>query len=305
MLDMAQLLDFNLLLEQAFNGLIIAIGIYLVASGLSLVYGMLGVPNFAHGSLYMYGAFLLFTVTRLMFGNTPWLFWVGLLLVPCIVMLLGTGIEVFLLRPIYRADSFYQLLLTYGLVLIFGDLVKIIWGTENQAVSRPPGFEGSMSILDIALPSYQTFILIPISLLTIVLLYVFIYKTRLGSILRTMHYDREMLGALGVNVRLLYTGVFAIGAWLGGLGGVVLAPIGAVYPGMDFHVIIDVFLVVVLGGLGSMTGTALGALIYGELRSFGILFAPELESVFIYVLIVVVLSWRPQGLMGRQLVGGH
>nr|WP_256868116.1 branched-chain amino acid ABC transporter permease [Candidatus Entotheonella palauensis] len=177
---MLDLLDLNLLLEQAFNGLIIAIGIYLVASGLSLVYGMLGVPNFAHGSLYMYGAFLLFTVTRLMFGNTPWLFWVGLLLVPFIVMVLGMGIEVVLLRPIYRADAFYQLLLTYGLVLIFGDLVKMIWGTENQAVSRPPGFEGSMSLFDISFPSYQTFVLIPISMLTIVMLYLFIHKTGLA-----------------------------------------------------------------------------------------------------------------------------
>ncbi|WP_034424761.1 branched-chain amino acid ABC transporter permease [Candidatus Entotheonella palauensis] len=302
---MAHVLDLNLLLEQAFNGLIIATGIYLVASGLSLIYGMLGVPNFAHGSLYMYGAFLLFTVTRFMFGNIPWLFWVGLLLVPLIVMILGMGIEVFLLRPIYRADAFYQLLLTYGLVLIFGDLVKMIWGTENQAVSRPPGFEGSMSLFDISLPSYQMLILIPISFLTLVLLYLFIHKTRLGSIIRTVSYDQEMLGALGINVRLLYTGVFAMGTWLAGLGGVVLAPLGAVYPGMDFHVIIDVFLVVVLGGLGSMTGTALGALIYGELRSFGILLTPEFESVFIYVLIVVVLSWRPQGLMGRHLAGGH
>lgn len=281
-------------------------GIYLVASGLSLVYGMLGVPNFAHGSFYMYGAFLLFTVMCLTFGNTPWLFWVGLLLVPFAMMILGAGIEVLLLRPIYRADAFYQLLLTYGLVLIFGDLVKMIWGTENLAVARPPGLEGSMSILNISFPSYQTFVLIPISILTIVLLYCFIHKTRLGSLIRTINDDREMLGALGVNVRWLYTGVFAIGAWLAGLGGVVLAPLGAVYPGMDFHVIIDVFLVVVLGGLGSMTGTALGALIYGELRSFGILLVPEFESVIIYVLIVLVLSWRQQGLMGKHFsAGGH
>ncbi len=253
----------------------------------------------------MYGAFLLFTITHLIFGKTPWLFWVGLLLVPFATMLMGAGIEVWLLRPIYRADAFYQLLLTYGLVLIFGDLVKIIWGTENQAVPRPPGFEGSLSLFDISFPSYQTFILIPICVMTLVLLYGFIHKTRLGSIIRTISYDREMLGALGINVRWLYTGVFAMGTWLAGLGGVVLAPLGAVYPGMDFHVIIDVFLVVVLGGLGSMTGTALGALIYGELRSFGILLTPDFESVFIYVLVVVVLSWRPQGLMGRPLTGGH
>ncbi len=298
-------LDFYIILEQGFNGLIIAIGIYLIASGLSLVYGMLGVPNFAHGSLYMYGSFFLLTLTRLMFGNHPWLFWAGILLVPFAVMLIGIGIEFFFLRPIYRADPFYQFLLTYALVLILGDLVKLIWGTENHAVFRPPGFEDSLLLWGMSFPSYQTLILIPISLVTIALLSLFIYKTRLGSIIRTVAHDREMIGALGVNVRLLYTGVFAIGAWLGGLGGVVLAPIGAVHPGMDFYVIIDVFLVVVLGGLGSMAGTALGALIYGELRAFGILFAPQFESVIMYVLIVLVLSWRPQGLLGKQLASGH
>ncbi len=296
-------LDLYLIIEQFFNGLIIAVGIYLIASGLSLVYGMLGVPNFAHGSLYMYGSFFLLTLTRLAFGNHPWLFWVGLLLVPFAVMLMGIGIEFFFLRAIYHADPFYRLLLTYGLVLVLGDLVKIIWGTENHAVFRPPGFEDSMSLWGVSFPSYQTLVVIPISLLTIFLLHRFIYKTRLGSIIRTVAYDRETLGALGVNVRMLYTGVFAIGAWLGGLGGVVLAPLGAVHPGMDFYVIIDVFLVVVLGGLGSMAGTALGSLIYGELRAFGILFAPQFESVIMYVLIVLVLSWRPQGLLGKQLAG--
>lgn len=302
---MEHAIDLALLLEQALNGLIIAIGIYLIASGLSLVYGMLGLPNFAHGSLYMYGAFLLFTLTRLWFGNLPWLFWVGLLVVPLAVMILGIGIEVAFLRPIYRADTFYQLLLTYGLALMFGDLVKIIWGTENQAVMTPPGFEGSMSLLGVTFPSYQTLVLIPLSLLTVGLLYLFIHKTRPGMIIRATTQDREMIGALGVNVKLLYTGVYALGAWLAGLGGVVLAPIGAVHPGMDYYILIDVFLVVVLGGLGSMAGTALGALLFGELRSFGILFAPQFESVLIYALIVVVLSWRPQGLMGKHMGRAH
>ena len=302
---MAQLLDPNILFVQFFNGLIIALGIYLIASGLSLVFGVLGILNFAHGSLYMYGAFFLLTFTRLMFGNVPWLFWVGLLLVPLVVALLGVGMEITFLRPIYRADPLYQLLLTYGLVLVFGDLVKVIWGAENQTVARPPGLNGTIEIFGNLFPSYQVFVLIPVSVLTMILLYVFINKTRLGSIVRAATQDREMVGALGVNVRLLYTGVFAVGAWLGGLGGVVLAPMGALYPGMDFDIIIDVFLVVVLGGLGSLGGTALGALIFGELRSFGILFVPQFETVFIYALMAVVLIWRPQGLLGKQLAGGH
>lgn len=302
---MEPILDLNILFVQFFNGLIIALGIYLIASGLSLVFGVLGVLNFAHGSLYMYGAFFLLTLTRLTFGDVPWLFWIGLILIPLLVTLVGVGVEMAFLRPIYRADPLYQLLLTYGLVLIFGDLVKLIWGAENQSVARPPGLEGTVSIFGNLFPSYQVLVLMPIGVLTMLLLYSFINKTRLGSIVRAATQDREMVSALGVNVRLLYTAVFAIGACLGGLGGVVLAPMGALYPGMDFDIIIDVFLVVVLGGLGSMGGTVLGAVIFGELRSFGILIVPQFETLFIYILMAVVLIWRPQGLLGKQLAGGH
>lgn len=290
---------------QFFNGLIIALGIYLIASGLSLVFGVLGILNFAHGSLYMYGAFFVFTFTRHVLGSVPGNFWIALIIVPVLIALLGICVEMGFLRPIYQADPLYQLLLTYGLVLIFGDLVKLLWGAENLSVARPPGFEGTISILGHLFPSYQVWVLIPISLAAMVGLYLFLNHTHLGSIVRAATHDREMLGALGVNVRLLYTGVFAIGAYLGGLGGAVLAPMGALYPGMDFDIIIDVFLVVVLGGLGSMSGTALGALIFGELRSFGILFVPQFETLFIYILMAIVLVTRPQGLLGKQVSGGH
>jgi branched-subunit amino acid ABC-type transport system permease component len=290
---------------QFFNGLIIALGIYLIASGLSLVFGVLGILNFAHGSLYMYGAFFVFTFTRHVLGSVPGNFWIALVIVPVLIAWLGVCVEMGFLRPIYQADPLYQLLLTYGLVLVFGDLVKLLWGAENLSVSRPPGFEGTISILGHLFPSYQVWVLIPISLAAMVGLYLFLNHTHLGSIVRAATQDREMIGALGVNVRLLYTGVFAIGAYLGGLGGAVLAPMGALYPGMDFDIIIDVFLVVVLGGLGSMSGTALGALIFGELRSFGILFVPQFETLFIYILMAIVLVTRPQGLLGKQVSGGH
>jgi branched-subunit amino acid ABC-type transport system permease component len=290
---------------QFSNGLIIALGIYLIASGLSLVFGVLGILNFAHGSLYMYGAFFVFTFTRHILGTVPGSFWIALILVPVLIALLGACMEMGFLRPIYQADPLYQLLLTYGLVLVFGDLVKLFWGAENLSVSRPPGFAGTVSILGHLFPSYQVWVLIPISLAAMIGLYLFLDHTRLGRIVRAATQDREMIGALGINVRLLYTGVFAIGAYLGGLGGAVLAPMGALYPGMDFDIIIDVFLVVVLGGLGSMSGTALGALIFGELRSFGILFVPQFETLFIYILMAVVLVTRPQGLLGKQVSGGH
>lgn len=294
-----------------FNGLIIALGIYLVASGLSLVFGVLGILNFAHGSLYMLGAYFVLALSRYVLGplfgaaGEVSSYWVALVLIPLVIVLIGVGMEMTLLRPIYKADPLYQLLLTYGLVLILGDLVKMVWGSENEAVARPPGLEGTIPIFGHLFPSYQVYVLIPISIGAMIGLYLFLNYTRLGRIVRAATQDREMIGALGINVRLLYTGVFGIGAYLGGLGGVVLAPMGALYPGMDFDIIIEVFLVVVLGGLGSMGGTALGALIFGELRSFGILIVPQFESVFIYALMAVVLVTRPQGLLGKQVTGGH
>jgi branched-subunit amino acid ABC-type transport system permease component len=162
-----------------------------------------------------------------------------------------------------------------------------------------------VAILGHLFPSYQVFVLIPVSLGTMLGLYLFLHRTHYGRIVRAATADREMVGALGINVPLLYTGVFAIGAYLGGLGGAVLAPMGALYPGMDFDVIIDAFIVVVIGGIGSLGGTVLGALIFGELRSFGILFVPQFETLFIYILMAVVLIFRPQGLLGKQVAGGH
>jgi branched-subunit amino acid ABC-type transport system permease component len=290
---------------QFFNGIIVAMAIYLIASGLSLVFGVLGVLNFAHGSLYMYGAFFVFTFTRHVLATVPGNFWLALLIVPVIVALMGAALEMGFLRFIYKADPLYQLLLTYGLVLILSDLVKLLWGAENQSVLRPPGFESSTTILGQLFPSYNVWILLPCSILTMLGLYLFLNHTRTGRIVRAATQDRDMLSALGINVRRLYTGVFILGAWLGGLGGAIAAPMGAIYPGMDLDVIIDAFIVVVIGGLGSMAGTALGAIIFGLLRSFGILFVPQFETLFIFVLMAIVLVIRPQGLLGKHVTGGH
>lgn len=292
-------------LVQFFNGVIIAMAIYLIASGLSLVFGVLGVLNFAHGSLYMLGAFLVFTFTRHLLNTVPGRFWLAILIVPVLVALVGLVVEVGLLRFIYKADPLYQLLLTYGLVLMFSDGVKLVWGAQNLSVRRPPGFEGSVTIFGHLFPSYSVWILLPCSLLTMIGLYVFMNHTGFGRIVRAATQDREMVGALGINVRRLYTTVFVIGSWLAGLGGVIAAPMGAIYPGMDFDVIIDAFIVVVIGGLGSMGGTVLGALIFGLLRSFGILVVPQFETLFIFLLMAVVLVVRPQGLLGRRVSTGH
>jgi branched-subunit amino acid ABC-type transport system permease component len=292
-------------LVQLLNGVTIAMVIYLIASGLSLVFGVLGVLNFAHGSFYMLAAFLAFTVTRQLLATAPGRFWLALLVAPVLVALVGLVIEIGLLRFIYKADPLYQLLLTYGLVLVFSDGVKLVWGAQNLSVPRPAGLEGSVTVLGHLFPSYSVGVVLPCSLLTMTGLYVFMNHTSFGRIVRAATQDREMIGALGINVRRLYTTVFVIGAWLAGLGGVVAAPMGAIYPGMDFDVIIDAFIVVVIGGLGSMAGTVLGALIFGLLRSFGILVVPQFETLFIFLLMAAVLIVRPQGLLGRRVSSGH
>jgi branched-subunit amino acid ABC-type transport system permease component len=292
-------------LVQSLNGVIIAMAIYLIASGLSLVFGVLGVLNFAHGSFYMLGAFLVFTLTRQMLTTVPGNFWLALLIGPGLVALVGLVVEMGFLRFIYKADPLYQLLLTYGLVLVFSDGVKLVWGAQNLSVLRPPGFEGSVAIFGHLFPSYSVGILLPCAILTMIGLYVFMNHTGFGRIVRAATHDREMVGALGINVRRLYTTVFVIGSWLAGLGGVIAAPMGAIYPGMDFDVIIDAFIVVVIGGLGSIAGTVLGALIFGMLRSFGILFVPQFETLFIFLLMAVVLIVRPQGLLGERVSSAH
>src|SRR5262245_55987275 len=179
------------------NGVTIAMAIYLIASGLSLVFGVLGVLNFAHGSFYMLAAFLVFTVTRRLLTAAPGKFWLAVVIVPVLVALVGLVVETGLLRFIYTADPLHQLLLPYGLVLVFSDGVKLVWGAQNLSVRRPAGFEGSVTIFGHLFPSYSIWVLLPCSILTMVGLYVFMNHTGYGRIVRAATQDREMVGALG------------------------------------------------------------------------------------------------------------
>lgn len=286
------------------NGVIMAMTLYVMASGLSLIFGVLGVLNFAHGSFCMWGAFLLHSLMRYL-SYSPSSFWIGLLVVPLLVALLGVALEMGCLRWLMPAEPLSQLLLTYGWVLILGDLVKLVWGATNHSVPRPPGFDGAVTLWGHGFPSYSLYIVLPCGIITMLGTYGLLHHTRLGRLIRAATQDREMLGALGVNVRRLYTGVFALGAWLGGLGGVLAAPMRAVSPGMDTDLLLDAFSIVVIGGLGSLAGTALGALIFGLLRSFGLLLLPQYETLFIFLLMAVILIVRPQGLLGQHVASGH
>jgi branched-subunit amino acid ABC-type transport system permease component len=300
--DLSALADPGFLAVQCLNGLTQAMFLFLIASGLSLIFGVLGVLNFAHGSLYMLGAYLSYTIASL-FVSSPAAFWVALILGSIGVALVGGIIESVFLRPVYRREELEQLLVTYALVLIISDLVKLAWGAENRSGSRPALLAGAVDIAGRDFPTYNLFVL-AVGPLVALGLWLLLRRTQFGRLVRAAANDREMVGVVGVNVTGLFTGVFMLGAWLGGLGGGLAAPIGAIYPGMDVEIIVESFIVVVVGGMGSLGGTLLGALIIGQLNAFGILFFPRFAIVFVYILMAVVLVIRPWGLLGRPVTRG-
>lgn len=291
--------DPSFLLIQSLSGLTYAMFLFLIASGLSLIFGILRVLNFAHGSFYMLGAYLTFTFSS-RFLDSPGHFWLAVLFGSVSVAVLGGVIERFFLSRLYIREELNQLLFTYALVMILGDFAKIVWGTGQLSVPRPALLKGAVQILGQYFPEYNIFIIL-LGLGIALAFWLILNRTRWGRIIRAAALDREMLGSLGVNVKWLFTIVFAIGAWLAGLGGALVSPISAIVPGMDVEIIINVFIVVVIGGLGSFWGTLLGALVLGQVISFGILVLPRLAIVFIYVLMAVVLILRPWGLLGRPL----
>jgi len=297
MLDLGILGDPAFVVVQCLNGLTQAMFLFLIASGLTLIFGVLGVLNFAHGSLYMLGAYLSYTIASLFVGR-PSAFWVALVLGSLGVALAGGLIEAIFLRPVYRRAELDQLLVTYALVLIIGDVVKFAWGPDNRSISRPAILAGSVLVGGRDFTTYNL-VVIALGPLVAAALWLLLTRTQFGRLIRAAASDREMVGVVGADVSRLFTGVFVLGAWLGGLGGGLAAPVGAIYPGMDVEVIAESFIVVVVGGMGSLTGTLLGSLIIDQLNAFGILFFPRFALLFVYVLMVVVLVVRPWGLLGK------
>ncbi|MBI4638211.1 MAG: branched-chain amino acid ABC transporter permease [Candidatus Rokubacteria bacterium] len=273
--------------------------LFLIASGLSLIFGVLRVLNFAHGSFYMLGAYLAWQVVRWA-GTGPGRFWWAALGAALGVAVLGGLVERLLLRHLYGKEELYQLLFTYALVLVISDAAKVTWGTGQLSVSRPPGLSGALHLFGTIIPHYNLFVLLLGPAIALVF-WVILHRTRLGRLIRAAALDREMLGALGVNVSRLYTGVFVLGSFLAGLGGALVTPVKTIVPGMDVEIIVEAFIVVVIGGLGSFWGTLLGALIYGQVLSFGILIFPRFSIFSVFALMAVVLILRPWGLLGRPL----
>jgi len=282
----------SLILAQAVAGLTRGMLYYLLASGLTLIFGVLGVINFAHGTFYMVTVFL--TITLAAATN----YWVAAVLAPLILALIGGLCEIFLLRRIYKAHHLLQLLLTFALVYIGVDVVKLAWGTYPKSLPPVELLQGGMFIGGVRLPTSYLF-MIAVSAATGIGMWLILYKTKWGTIIRACTIDSEVADALGINVRLLFTLVFMLGIWLAGIGGVVAAPVISATSGMDMEIIILCFAVVIVGGVGSLRGALLGALIIGLVESFGLLILPQFAIAFAFGVMAVVLIIRPTGLLGK------
>jgi branched-chain amino acid transport system permease protein len=276
-------------------GLSRAMILFIVTSGLSFVLGVLRVPNVAHGSLYMIGAFAAFTISTAL-GGGAWGFWLALILAPCVVALVSLIAERSLFCHLYEREHLMLLLFTFALMLILGDLTKMIWGADYRSIMAPPLLQGSVSIFDSPFPRYNLFLLI-VGPVVAVGLWLFTSKTKIGKIARAAAVDREMVGAIGINVSWVFAFAFVLGCFLAGLGGALVSPTISVTLGMDHDIIIEAFLIVTIGGLGNMWGAMAGSLIFGITQSFGVLFWPQFAIVFPYAAVVIVLTLKPTGML--------
>jgi len=279
---------------QGVVGLSLAMYLWLVSAGLTIIFGVLGVINFAHGSLFMVGAYLAFTF----YGLLGWNFWLAILLSLVGTAMVGWVMERFFLRYLYGVEEAYQLLLTFGFVLILDDAVKMIWGGVFRIPAIPEFLEGHWPVFGRPFPVYNAFI-IAAGILVGIILWLGFEGTWWGRTVRATASDREMANAIGVNVPRVFSGVFMVGAMLAALGGALGIPVRVVSPGLGAAMIIQAFVITVIGGLGSLKGAFVGSLIVGILSAYGTLLFPVFELALIYMVMAVVLLFRPQGLFGR------
>ncbi|NMM43339.1 ABC transporter permease [Rhodospirillaceae bacterium KN72] len=292
----------GLFAAQLITGLANAAALFLVASGLSLIFGVTRIVNFAHGSLYMLGAYFGVTLMQMLPGGFG--FWGSVLLSGLIVGLIGVVIEICVLRPVYRAPELFQLVATFGVILVIQDLTLMIWGADDQIGPRAPGLKSVVRILGEPIPQYDL-ALIAITPFILLALWWLITKTRIGILVRAATQDRTMVGALGVNQSWLFTGVFFLGSALAGLGGAIQLPKGGADLLMDLNIISAVFVVVVIGGMGSIPGAFVASVLISVLNVFGVAYLPQSTLVLMYVVMAVVLLIRPYGLLGREEKGGE
>ena len=292
----AWMLDPTVLARQTLAGVSNGMLLFLISAGLSLIFGVQRILNFAHGVLFMLGAFVAVSLSA-QWGESGVMFAWVLLAATVVLALVGGLIEWGLLRRIYSAPHEFQLLITFALVFIMGDVVKLIWGNEDRSMTAPQALSGAAQTLGITFPNYRLFLIFT-GVVVAVALWVLLHKTRWGIFIRAATNDRAMLGALGVNTRWLYTSVFALGSALSGLGGALAAPVVSVGPGLHVQIIIDAFVVVVIGGMGSVMGALVASLLVGVINAYGVLAFPGWSVVMTFVCMAVVLIVRPWGLFG-------
>src|SRR5205814_7407184 len=281
-------------LIQVLNSVQYGLLLFLVASGLTLIFGIMGVINLAHGSFYMVGAYLAFSLTQWT-GSL----WLALPLGIVLAAALGLLLEWLLISRLYKHDHLYQVLLTFGLILIFEELRSILFGDDVHGVAVPAVLSYSVRLTDtLSYPVYRLFITF-VCLLLAAALYLVIQKTRLGMMIRAGSSNREMAASLGVNIPLLFALVFALGTALAAFAGMIAAPTSSVFPGMGNQILIICFVVVVIGGIGSINGAMIASLAIGLADTLGKVLAPEFSAMAVYFLMAIILLWRPQGLVNK------
>ncbi len=280
---------------QFLNGLVSSMLLFVMAAGLSLIFGQMNVINLAHGAFYLLGGYIGLTMIR-QFDN----FWLALLLAPLLVGGLGLAIEHFFLRRLYGSHRHLdQVLFTFGLALIAADLIRWNWGAYAESVSPPPLLAGQVPVFNIQFPLYRLWLIV-FGLLLAALLWLFLERTRLGAIVRAGVSDAQLVSGLGINIQLVFAGVFALGVALAALAGVIGAPVLNLYPGLDFEILILTLVVVVVGGLGTLKGAFFGSLLIGMADTFGKALLPEFSLFLIFAVMAGVLLIRPSGLFGLK-----
>ena len=287
-------MDFASFLIQTLNSLQYGLLLFLVASGLTLVFGIMGIINLAHGSFYMIGAYLAFVLT----SATGSLFMAILLGIP-LALIFGALLEWALFSYLYKRDHLEQVLLTYGLILIFEEVRSLLVGDEVHGVDIPAIFSASVPLSDVLSYPVYRLVISAVCIVLAVALYFLIQRTRLGMMIRAGNHDRTMVEALGININMIYRVVFALGVALAALAGMMASPISSVFPNMGSHVLIISFVVVVIGGIGSVWGALAAALIVGFADTFGKVLLPEISGMIVYLVMAVVLLWRPEGIFKK------
>lgn len=279
---------------QLFNGLMLGSFYVLLSLGLSIIFGMLGVVNFAHGALYMLGAYAAWTLCYVFSLD----FWTALVVAPLVVGVVGMIMEWTLIKRLYSVPHFYNLLLTFGLMLFVEEGVRAIYTPIGKPFDTPAALVGSVDLGFMMFPKYRIFIILMTAVCAVVI-WLFLSRTKLGSIIRAGTDDSEMVSALGIDISKIFTLVFGIGAALAGLAGVLAAPVQNVTPEMGNSILTETFVVVIIGGMGSILGSILGGLIIGELITLGVVFWPPVANTLVFVFMAVVLLFRPRGFFGR------